>query len=122
MSHLMWGIPFQWVATYVANGYLKIDPIIKHCRESEGALYWDATEGWESAEDNVRDFMRNLLASGFRSGLAIPLRSSSVRKGILSIVCSQPLKDRRENYLQNLVPARTIGMAVYSAIERITSK
>ena len=119
MSHLMSGIPLQWVATYVAKGYVKIDPIIKHCRESEEALCWDAVDGWDAAPDNVRDFMRNLLASGFGSGLVVPLRSSSGKHGILSIVNSQPLKETRENYLQNLASARAIGVAAHSALERI---
>jgi LuxR family quorum-sensing transcriptional regulator LasR len=115
----MSGIPLQWVATYATKGYVKIDPIIKHCRESEEALYWDAVDGWDSATDNVRDFMRNLLASGFGSGLAIPLRSSSGKHGVLSIVSSQPLNETRGSYLQNLASARAIGMAVHSALERI---
>ena len=119
MSHIMSGIPLQWVATYMAKGYIKIDPIIKHCRETEEVLFWDATEGWESAEDNVKDFMRNLLASGLRSGMAIPLRSPSGKKGILSISSSQPLKEKKENYLKNLDSARVIGMAVHSAMENI---
>ena len=119
MSHLMSGIPLQWVATYATKGYVKIDPIIKHCRESEEALYWDAVDGWDSATDNVRDFMRNLLASGFGSGLAIPLRSSSGKHGVLSIVSSQPLNETRGSYLQNLASARAIGMAVHSALEHI---
>jgi LuxR family quorum-sensing transcriptional regulator LasR len=121
MSHIMSGIPIQWVATYAAKGYVKIDPIIKHCRESEDPLYWDAIQGWEFAEDNVKEFMRRLHAYGFGSGMAIPLRSSSGKIGILSIVSAQSLEEERENYLQNFPSARTLGMALHAAIDRIAS-
>lgn len=122
MSHLLSGIPFQWVTTYLAKGYRNIDPIFKHCRESDEPLYWDATYGWDDAENKVKAFMRDLHASGFGSGFAIPLRSPSGKLGILSIVNVQPLMQKEESYLQNAASARAIGMALHSAMERIASK
>jgi hypothetical protein len=120
MSHLSAGIPFQWVATYLAKGYLHIDPIVKHFRMSEELLIWDAVDGWDSAADGVRDFMRGLHASGFGSGMAIPLRSPNGTKGVLSLVSPRPLVETRTNYLRHAETSRAIGMAIYSAIERIT--
>lgn len=122
LSHLMSGIPFQWVTTYLAKGYKDIDPIFKHCRESDEPLYWDAMCGWDDAENKVKIFMRDLHACGFGSGLAIPLHSSSGKLGILSIVNAQPLKQKEQSYLQNAASARAIGMALHSAMERIASK
>jgi len=119
MSHMMSGIPLQWVATYVTKGYVNVDPIFKHCRVSEEALYWDATEGWEFTEDTVKEFMKDLHANGFGSGFAVSLRSSNGGKGLLSIVSAQPLVEKRESYLQNLSSAKIIGIALHSAVERI---
>jgi len=122
MSHLVGGIPFQWVTTYLAKGYKDIDPIFKHCRESDEPLYWDATYGWDDAENKVKTFMRDLHACGFGSGFAIPLHSSNGKLGILSIVNAQPLKQKEQSYLQNTASARAIGIALHSAMERIASK
>jgi len=122
MSYMMSGIPLQWVAAYAAKGYMKVDPIFRHCRESEEALCWDATEGWEFAEDIVKEFLKGLQASGFRSGLAVSLRSPYGGMGILNIVSAQPLAEKRESYLQDLSFAKTIGIALHSAFERISMK
>jgi len=121
-SHLSTGIPFQWFAMYLAKRYQNVDPIVTHCRRFEEPILWDAVNGWDTADDNVRDFMRNIHASGFGSGMAIPLRSPSGAKGILSLVNAKPLADLRESYLENMESARAIGMAVYSAVERIRLK
>ena len=122
MSHLMSGIPFQWVTIYMAKGYKDIDPIFKHCRESDEPLYWDAMYGWDDAEKKVKTFMHDLHACGFGSGFAIPLRSLSGKLGVLSIVNTQPLKQKEQIYLQNAASARAIGKALHSAMERIASK
>jgi len=122
MSHLFSGLTFQWITKYLAKGYMYIDPIVKHCREFEEPLIWDAINGWNSATDDVKDFMRDIHASGFGSGMALPLRSPCGTKGVLSLVKPQPLAIAKASYLQNMESARAIGMAVYAAIERITSK
>jgi hypothetical protein len=121
-SHLLSGLTLTWITKYLAKGYLHIDPIVKHCQESEEPLVWDTVEGWNSAGDDIKDFLRDIHASGFRSGMAIPLRSPTGRIGLLSIVTPQPLSEARASYLQNMESARAVGMAVHSAIERITSK
>lgn len=121
-SHFSTGIPFQWLAIYLAKGYQSIDPVVMHCRTSEEPFLWDAVSGWESATEPVRDFMRNIHANGFGSGLAIPLRSSSGTKGMLSLVKTGRLTELRVSYLRSLPEARSIGMAIHAAIERLRSK
>ena len=121
-SHLSTGIPFQWFAMYLAKRYQNIDPIVTHCRKFEEPLLWDAVSGWNAADDNVRGFMRDIHASGFGSGMAIPLRSPRGTKGMLSLVSPKPLVDLRDDYLENMEIALAIGMAVHSAVERIRAK
>ena len=122
MSHLLSGLTFQWITKYLTKGYVYIDPIVKHCREFEDPLIWDVINGWDSATDDVKNFMRDIHTSGFGSGMAIPLRSPRGTKGVLSLVKPQPLADAKASYLQNMETVRAIGIAIYSAIERITSK
>ncbi len=117
-SQLMSGITLQWITTYLAKGYLRIDPIVRHCQESEEPLLWDAAEGWHAAADSVRDFMRDIQASGFGSGLAMPLRSSAGRVGLLSIVAPQPLAATRSGYLRHAESVQAVGLAMQAAIER----
>lgn len=77
------GYPASWRQIYEQQGYAATDPTVAHCLASSLPLVWSS----HSFEDpRVMAFMEHARQYGLRSGLTVPLHSSNLQTGLLSLV------------------------------------
>jgi len=117
LFHLISGIPLDWFAKYLTKGYMKVDPVVIHCRNSDEVLHWDANESLNAGNKKIRDFMRDAYVYGLISGMAIPLQSPSGLRGVLSLISDRPLNENKELFVKYEKDCRVIGESVHTAFE-----
>lgn len=75
-SRIITTFPNAWIDRYKSHHLLKIDPIVKHCRESFAPLFWDAER--RQAHGSSAEFWAEREHFGLRGGVSIPLRHSAI--------------------------------------------
>lgn len=109
----------KWMLMYMAKGYMKVDPIVAHCRASTEPYYWDAHEGWEAASEKVRALMKDAASQGFSSGLAMALHLPDAPPGLLHVTSPDTLSESRAQFEASLPQLRQIGKAMHTAMTGI---
>lgn len=111
----------SWMLEYMVKGYQKVDPIVLHCRASTEPLLWDAGAGWEGAESMVHQLMRDVMANGFGSGLAIPLSGpgNGRPQGVFNVTDSAPLSESRDRFDALMPRLVLVGQALHQAMSKI---
>jgi hypothetical protein len=109
----------MWMLAYMSKGYMKVDPVVVHCRISAEPLLWDAREGWDESNEKLRAMMNDAVAHGFGSGLAIPLRLPGEPQGLLHVTSPAPLRESRAQFEEALPQLRQIGNTMHTAMVRI---
>ena len=109
----------MWMLAYMARGYVKVDPIVAHCRTSTDPFFWDAHEGWEDAPEKLQAMMHEVVAHGFGSGLAIPLRLPDEPQGLLHVTSPAPLRESRARFEETCPQLQKIGNSMHTAMIRI---
>ncbi len=109
----------MWILAYMTKGYMKVDPVVAHCRVSSEPLFWDAREGWDESNEKLRAMMNDAIAHGFGSGLAIPLHLPGEPQGLLYVTSPAPLRESRAQFEETLPQLRQIGNAMHPAMVRI---
>lgn len=106
----------KWMLMYMAKGYMKVDPIVAHCRASKDPYYWDAHEGWEEASEKVQALMKDAASQGFFSGLAMALHLPGEPPGMLHVTSPDSLSESRAQFEASLPQLRKIGQAMHKAM------
>jgi len=109
----------MWMLAYMAKGYMKVDPIVAHCRTSTDPFFWDARVGWDESNEKLRAMMNDAVGHGFGSGLAIPLRLPGEPQGLLHVTHPAPLRESGAQFKEALPQLRQIGNAMHMAMVRI---
>lgn len=107
------GYSSVWIMTYIHKRYQMIDPIVLHCRTHTEPIFWDAVDGWESADQKLKNFMADVRKNGFVSGVAFALTSPEGVRGIFNVVSEQPLYIERDRYEKALPDLIRVGQAVH---------
>jgi len=116
------GQTWKWLLVYMGKGYFHIDPVIKHCRETQQPLFWDASQASLAADQKTKEFWKDVLQNGFLSGLSIPLRSPGGLNGIISIVSDRPLIVTKDDFEQNFHGIRLIGESMHIGVEKLMQR
>ena len=109
----------MWMLTYMTKGYMKVDPILEHCRSSTEPLLWDSREGWDETPEKVQAMMRDAAENGFGSGVAIPLRLPDQPQGVINVTSPVPLADSQAHFEAMLPCLRQVGMTLHAGMINI---
>lgn len=82
------GYPPEWLARYLEQGYIGIDPVVTHCRNNTVAFNWEQTKPLEKGCKTIREFMGESRDFGLKSGISFPVHSPSGEVAILSLASS----------------------------------
>lgn len=92
------GFPPAWRAHYNQQGYMAIDPTIRHCLRKVTPITWD------TVGDTPRTcaFMTEAAEHGLKSGVSIPLHGQCGESGMLSLAYDRDHKASRRSLQQGL--------------------
>lgn len=81
--------PDEWRALYDEQGYVAIDPIVKHCWSDSSALAWHEIQYSDGkAGELEKKFMQDAHSYGLCSGITIPVHGSGSESCMLSLASS----------------------------------
>ncbi|MFK8077443.1 MAG: autoinducer binding domain-containing protein [Granulosicoccus sp.] len=82
--------PAEWHAEYEANGYIAIDPTVKHWWTSTKPIVWCKVEYSEGKTGDLeRMVMEHAQVFGLRSGISIPVHGSGAEGCMLSLASNE---------------------------------
>lgn len=111
------GFPAEWRAHYTRQGYMIIDPTIRHCLQHVTPLSWDAL----SRDAAVRGFMAEAAEHGLKSGVSIPLHGRRGESAMLSLACDQDNAVRRQDLHQYLPLVQAVLPYYHEAALRLST-
>lgn len=81
--------PDAWVSRYLDEGYLRVDPIVRHCAQSALPLLWTRARGSVEQSDRpasatAQRMFREAEDLGMGAGLSIPLHGPGQSWGLIS--------------------------------------
>lgn len=86
------GYPEGWLAHYVAQDYLRIDPVIAHCHDHATPYLWSEVQQRIALSNTPRDnqirrFFEEAASFGLVGGVSIPLHGPGALWGVVSYSC-----------------------------------
>lgn len=86
--------PDEWRLQYDMNGYVAIDPVVKHCWTESTAILWSKVVYAEGkAGELERKVMDEARQYGLQSGISIPVHGSGAEGGMLSLASREEHAD-----------------------------
>ena len=82
--------PPEWQARYLAQNYIKVDPIVSMAQARMQAFAWAAERPRQSTDKLVRRFYREAGDFGIRSGVTIPIRTAFGHMSMLTLASHKP--------------------------------
>lgn len=112
--------PDEWRERYDANGYIAIDPTVKHCWTSTNPIVWRKLEYSEGKTGEMeRALMDEAYEFGLRSGISVPVHGSGAEGCMLSFVSKEEHADYEYHDEAGL---QIIVHAMHEATKRIIAK
>lgn len=118
LQYIYSGYPDDWMTTYQAEEFIRIDPVVEHCfyRNSNIPLVWsdklfdtpERSAFWESAQGH-----------GLASGLSVPVRGVHGEMALFSIANPEKGDDAVAHQVHSLGAAYLLGAYVHEAIRRL---
>lgn len=86
--------PDDWRQRYDANGYIAIDPTVKHCWQESSPVVWHKLKYSEGKTGELeRKVMDEACDYGLRSGISVPVHGSGAEGCMLSLSSSEAHAD-----------------------------
>ena len=82
------GYPVAWRQQYADEGYIAIDPTVKHCVKSTLPLWWDEISMDKTAH---QEFFHSAADHGLRHGISTPIQGSGREWGMLSFATERDM-------------------------------
>lgn len=82
--------PPEWQARYLAQNYIKVDPLVSMAQARMQAFTWAAESPHQSTDKLVRRFYREAGDFGIRSGVTIPIRTAFGHISMLTLASHKP--------------------------------
>ena len=82
--------PPEWQARYLAQNYIKVDPVVSMAQARMQAFTWAAERPHQSADKLVRRFYREAGDFDIRSGVTIPIRTAFGHMSMLTLASHKP--------------------------------
>jgi LuxR family transcriptional activator of conjugal transfer of Ti plasmids len=112
-THAVSNYPPEWQARYLAQNYIKVDPIVSMAQAQMQAFAWAAERPRQSTDKLVRRFYREAGDFGIRSGLTIPIRTAFGHMSMLTLASHEP----------TLAPGKDIDqIAAITAVAQLHAK
>lgn len=112
--------PDEWREKYDSNGYVAIDPTVKHCWTCTKPLVWGKIEYSEGKTGEMeRMLMEEAYNFGLRSGISVPVHGSGAEGCMLSLVSKEEHADYEYHDEAGL---QIIVHAMHEATHRIIAK
>jgi LuxR family quorum sensing-dependent transcriptional regulator len=83
---LLMGGNVKWYEHYIANGYMRYDPIARHCLTTRMPFDWDDATYDPVAEPEMAQLKQEAASHGLVAGLCIPIHIKSALQGGVSLV------------------------------------
>ena len=112
-THAVSNYPPEWQARYLAQNYIKVDPIVSMAQARMQAFAWAAERPRQSTDKLVRRFYREAGDFGIRSGVTIPIRTAFGHMSMLTLASHEP----------TLAPGKDIDqIAAITAVAQLHAK
>lgn len=109
--------PAEWHAEYEANGYIAIDPTVKHWWTSTNPIVWRKVEYSEGKTGDLeRMVMEQARVFGLRSGISVPVHGSGAEGCMLSLASKEEHADFE---IHDEAGLKIIVHAMHEATKRI---
>lgn len=118
LQYIYSGYPENWMATYRAEDYVRIDPIVEHCffRNSNLPLIW--SDGvFDSPERKA--FWEEAQGHGVASGLSVPVRGANGEVALFSVANPEQGRDAFLHQVHTAGTMYVLGSYVHEAIRRL---
>ena len=86
-SLILGAYPDAWVRHYTARDYLRIDPVVSHCRKHGTPYLWRHPLHQDDAE--VSRVFHEAGEFGLRDGISIPLHGPGLHRGLMSFTAER---------------------------------
>jgi DNA-binding CsgD family transcriptional regulator len=80
-------MPYDWVDRYDQMSYIEVDPRVQNCLRHVTPFIWDATQSYGPKADA---FLKDAARYGLRSGITLPLRSTTGENAMFGVNTSRP--------------------------------
>lgn len=101
-------MPYEWVARYDRMTYFEIDPRVQNCLRHVTPFLWDSRRSYGPKADA---FLKDAAQYGLRSGITLPLRSTTGENSMFGVNSSRP--ELPEDEELQLAVGRTYLFASY---------
>lgn len=76
----------EWLAHYMENAYVNVDPLFKHFRSSMEPLFWSVNDDWRSYGSGAVAFQDDMKAWGYWGGICLPIQTMDATHGFVNLV------------------------------------
>jgi len=119
ISHFFIGdYPDKWLLRYIDKGYVKIDPVIKHCIHSQLGYCWDNLK--ESKDQEVVKFVNDAKDHGFVGGVSIGVSNHQGERSIISVASAEKIKNNSSEFYLTSLSLTALQPYIYEAINRLS--
>lgn len=114
------GFPTAWREHYDTEGYIRIDPTVRHCVTRSTPLIWNDIIPLDDHEEaTIRQFMGEAADFGLRSGVSFPTHGQHGEAAMLSLVSSDPYSTASDRILWVLPAGQLLVGYIHEAARRI---
>lgn len=112
--------PDEWRQRYDAEGYVAIDPTVRHCWTESNAVVWSKVSYTEGKQGDLeKAVMAEAKQFGLSSGISIPVHGAGAEGGMLSLASGKTGVDFANHEEAGL---QIVANAMHEATKRIISK
>lgn len=116
-EYILSGYPAEWVERYLARGYFKVDPVVRHAQSSTLPLVWNEDDDPQPPE--TREFWDEAKAFGLRAGLSLSVHEQLGVTGIFSVSRDQALDLQEQDLAALIGRAQMFASVLHRAVSRI---
>lgn len=108
-----------WTSHYVAQGYDRIDPVIRMAFGAKKPFLWSAEDF--SGDDEVDRFFEEADRFGLYSGVTVPLKTTAARRIFVTFAAPRGAKrlDAMRSQPAFMATVRFLAFALHRAVSRI---
>ncbi len=115
------GYPDEWYARYTKQGYMLIDPAVKHCDTHNTPLIWEFMEFSDKQAQRAKKFMSEAAEFGLRSGITIPIHGAHGEVAVLSMVREEEAQKSRSLILSSMPTIQFLSFYIHEGVRNVMS-
>lgn len=96
-------VPNEWFKIYIANQYVRDDPVPRYCRMTVDPFEWSNIPQSAQTAPRAREVMRRAADFGLVQGLTVPIHGISGYEACVSLAGEHPEFDKRSKAASHLI-------------------